>query len=107
MSGVKGYETVQPWIHKGVHLPDFFRHYKGVYKGQSFDSVIPPPICFQNDGVRCKEFKDFICKTCLAEGSIKWLGHVGVNPPPRVVEGKWLYSVYFDNSDDDQDNILY
>ena len=42
---------------------------------------------FQNDGVRCEEFKDFIGKTFLtrlAEGSIKWLGRVIVDPP-RVV----------------------
>ena len=28
MTGVKGYDVVRPWIHKGVHLPDFFEHFK-------------------------------------------------------------------------------
>ena len=43
---------------------------------------------FQNDHERCAQFVNFIGKTiltCLAEGSIKWLGRVGVVPPPRVI----------------------
>ena len=42
---------------------------------------------FQNDTV-VRNFQDFVGKTILtrlAEGSIKWLGRVGVDPPPRVV----------------------
>ena len=87
MTGVKGYDVVRPWIHKGVSIPSFFEHYVGLYKGRSFDSVIPPPMYFQNDS-RCFEFKGFIAETILQrlrEGSIKWLGRVGVDPPPRVV----------------------
>ena len=87
MSDVPSYASVRPWIHDGVHIPSFFRPYKGVYKGRSFDSVIPHPMYFQNDG-RCDDFKDFIAATIvqrLKEGSVKWLGRVGVDPPPRVV----------------------
>ena len=43
---------------------------------------------FQNDHERCSQFVEFIGKTILtrlAEGSIKWLGRVGVVPPPRVI----------------------
>ena len=88
MTGVRGYETVRPWVHGGVHIPSFFQHYKGVFNGRSFDSPVPPPMYFQNDRERCLEFKDFITQTILQrlfEGSIKWLGRVGVDPPPRVV----------------------
>ena len=88
MGGVKGYDVVRPWVHGGVHLPDFFEHYVGVFRGRHFDSVVPPPMYYQNDNVRCGEFVDFIGRTILtrlAEGSIKWLGRVGVVPPPRVI----------------------
>ena len=88
MTGVKGYDVVRPWIRRGVHLPDFFEHYKGEYKGRDFDSIYPPHMYFQNDNERCADFLDFIGKTILTrlkEGSIKWLGRVGVVPPPRVI----------------------
>ena len=88
MTGIKGYDTVKPWIHGGVHIPSFFRHYKGEFNGRHFDSAEPPCMYFQNDNIRCLEFKDFVSKTILQrlkEGSIKWLGRVGVDPPPKVV----------------------
>ena len=88
MTGLKGYDIVRPWIHSGVHIPSFFQHYEGVYKGRSFDSVVPPPMYFQNDDERCSQFRDFISSTILQrlkEGSIRYLGRVGVDPPPRVV----------------------
>ena len=88
MSGVKGYDTVRPWVHGGVHIPSFFQHYKGEFNGRLFDSAEPPCMYFQNDSVRCEEFKDFISTTILQrlyEGSIKWLGRVGIDPPPKVV----------------------
>ena len=87
MAGVRGYETVKPWIRNGVHIPSFFRHYKGEFNGRHFDSVEPPCMYFQNDNIRCLEFKDFVSKTILQrlrEGSIKWLGRVGVDPPLRL-----------------------
>merc|ERR1711946_84814 len=43
---------------------------------------------FQNDRERCLEFEGFVTKTILQrlkEGSMKWLGRVGIDPPPRVV----------------------
>ena len=88
MTGVKGYDVVRPWVHGGVSVPSFFQHYEGSYKSRSFNSVVPPPMYFQNDAERCEEFKVFITTTILQrlkEGSIKWLGRVGVDPPPRVV----------------------
>lgn len=88
MTGVKGYDVVRPWIHRGVHIPDFFQHYKGEYKGRSFDSAIPPPMFFQNDDDKLQDFLPFVGNTILtrlAEGSIKYLGKVGVDPPPYVI----------------------
>ena len=85
MGDVEGYGVVRPWIHRGVHIPDFFQHYKGVFNGRNFDSDVPPPMYFQNDGQRCRDFEEFVTKTILQrlkEGSIKWLGRVGVDPPP-------------------------
>ena len=43
---------------------------------------------FQNDNDRIADFTDFVGETILTrlrEGSIKYLGRVGVDPPPRVV----------------------
>ena len=88
MTGVKGFDTVRPWIHGGVHVPSFFQHYEGEFNGRRLDSDVPPCMYFQNDTTRCLEFKDFVTTTILqrlSEGSIKWLGRVGVDPPPRVV----------------------
>ena len=58
MTGVKGYDVVRPWIHKGVHIPDFFQHYKGEFNGRSFDSVTPPPNVF-SERYGCSEFSGF------------------------------------------------
>ena len=88
MTGVRGYDIVRPWIRRGVHVPDFFEHYKGEFRGREFDSAVPPPMYFQNDNVRIAGFVDFVGETILTrlkEGSIKYLGRVGVDPPPRVV----------------------
>ena len=88
MASIKGYDTIKPWIHNGVHIPDFFQHYSGTFNGRIFDSDIPPPMYFQNDSVRCHEFKGFIRDTILKrleEGSMRYLGRVGVDPPPYVV----------------------
>ena len=88
MTGVPGYDVVRPWIHGGVHVPSFFQHYSGEFNGRKFDSDVPPPMYFQNDRERCLEFEGFVTKTILQrlkEGSMKWLGRVGIDPPPRVV----------------------
>ena len=84
MHDIPGYDVVRPWIHGRVHVPSFFQHFKGEFNGRIFDSAIPPPMYFQNDRERCLEFKDFITETILqrlCEGSMKWLGRVGIDPP--------------------------
>ena len=87
MTGVKGYDVVRPWVHSGVHIPSFFQPFEGEFNGRVFNSVIPPPMYFQNDS-RCLEFEEFITGTIikrLEEGSMLCLGRVGVDDPPRVV----------------------
>ena len=79
MTGLKGYDVICPWIHRGVHILDFFQHYKGVYKHCSFDSLVPPPMYFQNKYDRLGEFQDFVGKRIMT--------HLeeGMDPPLRVV----------------------
>ena len=87
MGGIPGYPRIRPWLKRGVHIPDFFQHYSGVFNGRVFDSIIPPPMYFQNAPI-CREYKDFISQTILKrleEGSMVCLGKVGESPPPRVV----------------------
>jgi hypothetical protein len=79
--------VVQSWLRGGVHIPSFFKHFKGVHNGRSFDSVIPPPMYFQND-TKCFDWVEFICKTILKrveEGSMILLGKLGRGPLPRVI----------------------
>lgn len=79
--------VVEPWLRDGVHIPSFFQHYEGVFNGRVLNSVIPPPMYFQNAPV-CQEYSDFISDTItmrLKEGSMLLLGKVGEVPPPRVL----------------------
>ena len=88
MGDLPEYAVVRPWIHRGIHIPDFFEHFRGTFNTRVFDSDVPPPMLFQNDYQRCLDFKDFVTTTILQrvkEGSIKWVGRVGVDPPPKVV----------------------
>ena len=88
MSGVDGYELARPWIRHGVDIPSFFEPFCGPFgKNRFFDSDVPPRMFFQNAPV-CAEFVDFITDTIslrLEEGSMCYLGKVGVDPPPKVV----------------------
>ena len=87
MKDIPGYDVVRPWLKDGVHVPSFFQHYTGLFNGRFFDSVIPPPMYFQNAPI-CWDYDDFISTTIikrLEEGSMLCLGRVGEVPPPRVV----------------------
>lgn len=39
---------VLKWLEHGVNVYDFFRHFKGKFKGRSYDSEIPPKQYFPN-----------------------------------------------------------
>ena len=80
-------QFVRGWLKHGVDFFDFFQHYRGEYRGRSFDSDIPPPMYFPN-APNCRQFVSFINETItkrLIEGSVELLGRVDQVPPPRCV----------------------
>jgi hypothetical protein len=86
-SGLPEFQTVEPWLRDGVNIPSFFQLYEGSFNGRLFNSIIPPPMYYQNAPI-CQEYSDFITDTItlrLKEGSMLFLGKVGQVPPPRVL----------------------
>ena len=78
---------VLKWIHQKVDVFDFFVPFKGPYKGEQFNSVLPPPKIFVNR-LWCKPFTGFISQTILdrlCSGAISLLGKVGEVDPPYLV----------------------
>ena len=53
------------WISNCVNVHDFFQHFKGSYKGETFDLPTPPPRVFYNS-VSCKPFVNFISDTIIS-----------------------------------------
>lgn len=78
---------VLKWLHHGVNVHDFFRRFKGNFKGRAYDSSIPPRQYFPNS-YSCVQHVEFICsELCerIATGAIKLLGRVGECKPPKIV----------------------
>lgn len=78
---------VLDWLENGVDINKFFRHFKGNFKGRSFDADIPPKQYFQNSA-RCEKYADFISNELherISSGCLKVLGRVGHCKPPRVI----------------------
>ena len=74
-------------IREGEKVYDFFRHFKGNFKGRRYDSAIPPVCVFPNSP-SCRQSCDFIASTVLdwvSQGVIKVHGVVGVCSPPHLV----------------------
>lgn len=75
------------WIRDKVSIKPFFKHFKGSFKGELFDSDEPPMRVFKNN-VSCKPFVSFVEETLVARlksGAISLLGRVGVVDPPFLV----------------------
>ena len=75
------------WEHIAAIAFSFFQPYKGQFKGQFYDSEIPPSVVFQNS-VSCKPYVKFISDTIvnrLASGAISIWGKVGEVAPPHLV----------------------
>ena len=75
------------WVKSGVEVEDFFRHFKGDFKGESYDSDKPPFRVFSNSSA-CAGFVEFITTTLLdrvENGSLQVWGKVGECMPPRLV----------------------
>ena len=74
-------------IREGVRVNDFFRHFKGNFKGKHYDSAVPSVSSFPNSPC-CHQFTDFIDTTVLAwvsQGVVKVYGKVGICSPPHLV----------------------
>ena len=73
-------------IRQGVKVYDFFRNFKGNFKGRCYDSAVPPVSAFPNSPC-CRWFCDFIDPTVMdwiPQHVIKVHGEVGVCPPPHL-----------------------
>ena len=78
---------VLSWISNGVDIADFFSHFKGNFKGQSYDCPLPPKRFFQNSAP-CKNHLPFIAaELCerLKNGSLRLLGKLGECSLPHIV----------------------
>ena len=79
--------TVLDWIKNFVNIYDFFQPFKGQFKGESFDSQVPPAKIFPNNP-SCLAFEEFINDSIVAglnSGAISFWGKVGESPPPHLV----------------------
>ena len=77
---------VLDWLENKVQLQPFFRHFKGIFKGEHFDSASPPQRIFYNHK-SCAPFAKFISDTILqrlSTGAISVWGQVGEVDPPRL-----------------------
>ena len=75
------------WIRDKVSIQPFFSHFKGSFRGESYDSDKPPMKAFENN-VSCKSFVTFVEDTLIARlnsGAISLLGKVGVVEPLFIV----------------------
>ena len=80
-------EMVRSWITHGIDVTKFFTHFQGNFKGQSYNSQVPPKRYFANASI-CKSYVPFIIKELnegLRSGSIRFLGKVGECAPPKVI----------------------
>ena len=80
-------EEVLSWIGNKVSIFPYFKHFKGTFKGEHYDSDRPPHRLFKNN-VSCKQFGEFVRTTLLSRlktGAISLVGKVGQVTPPQIV----------------------
>ena len=80
-------EEVLGWIRDKVSILPHFRHFKGDFKGSSYDSDGPPTKMFKNN-TSCKPFTQFVQETFINRvkwGAITIVGRVGVAYPLHIV----------------------
>lgn len=78
---------IMDWISNGVSVQKFFRHFKGTFRGATFDAPTPPPFWAPNQPT-CQNFNGFIAKTLeerIRSGAVILLGRVGEITPPHLV----------------------
>ncbi|CAC5386656.1 unnamed protein product [Mytilus coruscus] len=74
-------------VKNGVNVNQFFKHFKGNFKGSHYDHNIPPGILLPNAKI-CEDYTQFIAETLeerLRNGSLTLLGKVGECDPPYLV----------------------
>ena len=75
------------WLEYKVQVLPFFRHFKGNFKSEHFDSAFPPQRIFYSHK-SCAPFAKFIADTILqrlSSGAISVWGKVGEVVPPHLV----------------------
>ncbi len=80
-------DKARDWILNGVDVGQFFRSFKGKFRGQSYASDTPPSI-IQPNARNCSQHEDFVSRTLeewLKAGAIRVIGKVGEVEPPRLV----------------------
>ena len=80
-------KLVEKWLRYGVNVEDYFRPFKGTFKGISLDSDLPPPYVFKNYD-NCGNLRDEVIihlTEGLRSGAIELVGRVGEVPPPHLV----------------------
>ena len=80
-------DEVLNYISQGVSVYDFFKPFKGQFKGKYYDSPLPPKMIFENNKISLK-FQDFI-SNCILErvsnGSLSIWEKKGECEPPHLV----------------------
>jgi len=74
-------------IKEGVNVEQFLTHFKGDFKGKSFDSDRSPPIVLENSK-SCAQFSNFISTTIfqwMLTGLLSVWGEIGQVLPPYLV----------------------
>ena len=74
---------VLSWIEGKVSVFPFFQHFSGVFKGESYDSDVPPEKAFLNN-VFCKVIQQNLLDR-YETGAVSLLGKVGEVQPPHLV----------------------
>ena len=80
-------DEILRYIREGVSVHDFFQHFKGDFRGKTYDSDLPPKSFFPNNRI-CDKFADFISETIIERvenGSLSIWGREGECEPPHLV----------------------
>ena len=75
------------YIKNSVSVFNFFSHFKGDFKGKSYDSPLPPPIFLENNKI-CDQYVNFICESIIERvrnRSMSIWGKKGQCDPPYLV----------------------
>ena len=76
LEGIPEGDMILSWLMEGVDVFSFFKHFKGNFKGRTFDHSQPPPIYLKNSDT-CAKNPEFVAKALeerLHNGSLELLG---------------------------------